>query len=280
MAILANRVRTKNSLVQLSKFILVFSRKCSSGALIGISCFLLYFSYPKAISTIILDSVGRTLSFGTILYDQSVRGVKSIYSMVSYFQDLQTENLKLRLEINSLQHANEQISFLKEENLALREMLNVPISSPAKFVTAKIVGTAISPFANTATIQAGTNDNIKVNDIVKGSKGLIGRITEVGHNYSNVMLINDHNSRIPITTGNSKVHGILAKQEDNLKVIYLQENHNAMVGEIIYTSGEGKIFPKGIPIATIVDIKDKDAFVEVLDNLNKLDFVMVISSRD
>ncbi len=248
--------------------------------LILLSCFLLYFSYPQTIATVALDSIGKTLSLGTIIYSQSINAVKSAYSMVSYFQDLEAENLKLKLEISSLSNTQELASSLKAENTALKEMLNVPQDIEVKFVTAKVVGTTMSPFTSSATMQAGENENIKVNDIVKGTKGLIGRITEVGKNYSTVMLINDHNSRIPVVTENSKTRGILAKQDDHLKVIYLQENHNAQVGEIILTSGEGKIFPRGIPIATIIRIKDKEAFVEILDDLNKIDFVVVASNSE
>jgi len=225
-----------------------------------------------------LDSIGKTLSLGTIIYGQSINKVKSAYSMVSYFQDLEAENLKLKLEIASLSKTQEIEFFLKAENIALKEILNVPQTPEAKFVTAKIVGTTMSPFTSSAIVQAGENENIKVNDIIKGTKGLIGRITEVGKHYSTVMLINDHNSRIPVITGDSRNRGILAKQEDSLKIIYLQENHNVQVGEMILTSGDGKIFPRGIPVATVTRVKDKEAFVEILDDLNKIDFVVVASN--
>ena len=280
MAILENRVQTKNNLIELSKFTLFFIRKSLVTALILLSCFLLYFSYPKTIATFALDSLGKTLSLGTIVYGQSVNTAKSLYSMASYFQDLEAENLQLKLEIASLSKTQELASSLKVENTALKEILNVPQNIEAKFVTAKIVGTMMSPFTSYAIIQAGENDNVKVNDIIRGTKGLIGRITETGNNYSTVMLINDHNSRIPVITENSKTRGILARQDNNLKIIYLQEDHNAQVGEIILTSGDGKIFPRGIPIATVIKVKDKEAFVEMLDDLNKIDFVVVASNTE
>ena len=280
MAILENRIQTKNNLIELSKFTLFFIRKSLVTALILLSCFLLYFSYPKTIATFALDSLGKTLSLGTIVYGQSVNTAKSLYSMASYFQDLEAENLQLKLEIASLSKTQELASSLKAENTALKEILNVPQNTEEKFVTAKIVGTMMSPFTSYAIIQAGENDNVKVNDIIRGTKGLIGRITETGNNYSTVMLINDHNSRIPVITENSKARGILARQDNNLKIIYLQEDHNAQVGEIILTSGDGKIFPRGIPIATVIKVKDREAFVEMLDDLNKIDFVVVASNTE
>ena len=275
MAILENRVRTKNSLIELTKFMLFFIRKSLVAILVLLSCLLVYFSYASRMATFSLDSIGKVLSLGTVIYSQSVNKLKSAYSIISYFQDLEAENLKLKLEIASISKTQELESSLKAENTALKEILNVPQDLEAKFVTAKIVGTTISPFTSSAIIQAGEKENIKVNDIVKSAQGLIGRITEVGKYYSTAMLINDHNSRIPVITGNSRNRGILAKQEDNLKVIYLEENHNVQVGEMILTSGDGKIFPRGIPIATITKVKGKEVFVEILDDLSKIDFVVV-----
>ena len=219
MAILENRVRTKNNLIELSKFTLFFIKKSLVSTLILLSCFLLYFSYPKHIATLALDSIGKTLSLGTIVYEQSINSLKSLYSMASYFQDLEAENLKLRFEIASLSRTQELASSLKAENTALKEMLNVPAAIETKFVTAKIVGTMISPFTNYAIIQAGEKENVKLNDVIRGNKGLIGRVTEVGNNYSTIMLINDHNSRIPVITENTKTRGILTKQDNNLKII-------------------------------------------------------------
>lgn len=280
MAILENRVRTKNNLIELSKFTLFFIKKSLVSTLILLSCFLLYFSYPKHIATLALDSIGKTLSLGTIVYEQSINSLKSLYSMASYFQDLEAENLKLRFEIASLSRTQELASSLKAENTALKEMLNVPAAIETKFVTAKIVGTMISPFTNYAIIQAGEKENVKLNDVIRGNKGLIGRVTEVGNNYSTIMLINDHNSRIPVITENTKTRGILTKQDNNLKIIYLPENHDAQPGEAILTSGDGKIFPRGIPVATITRVTEKEAFVEMLDDLNKIDFVIVTSSNE
>ena len=48
--------------------------------------------------------------------------------------------------------------------------------------------------------------------------------------------------------------------KNNLKIIYLQEGHNSQVGELILTSGDGKIFPRGIPIATVIKVKDKPLY--------------------
>jgi rod shape-determining protein MreC len=275
VAILANRVKTKNNIIELSKFMLFSFKKFLFAFLILVSCLLLYFSYPKFIAEAVLETAGNTLSIGNFMYSGAINTVKSAYNRFSYFQDLEAENLKLKLEIESLGNARSSESALKKENAALREVLHVVKELEQNFITAKIVSASITPFASSILIQAGKQEGVRRNDIVRGKEGLIGRIIDVSENYSTVMLINDHNSRIPVIAGNSKVRGILAKQGDILKMIYLNENHNIKPGETIYTSGEGKIFSKGIAVATALRVSDKEVIVEAIEKYDNFDFAIV-----
>lgn len=278
MAILANRVKIRNNLLELSKFIIYSIGRLFTIILLISSFYLLYFSLPKPISNIILETTGKTLSAGALLYNETINSFKWLNSRLSYFKDLETTNLKLNLKIAHLQKSIQITSDLQAENRALKKILHVVNDINRDFVTAKVIGISSAPFTNSAVLQSGSKNNVKVNDIVRGATGLIGRISEVSDNYSTVLLINDHNSRIPVIAGNSKVKGIIARQDNDLKVIYLQEGHDISLGETLYTSGDGKIFPKGIPVATIVKITNDAAFIEPIEQLNKIEYVVIESN--
>lgn len=275
MAILANRIRTKNYLSELNKFILFLIKKFFILILLILCCGIVYFTVPKKVNNIVLESVGTTLSASNKIYLYVVDFTEAAFSRLLYLKNLEAENVKLKLEIELLKKIEKSESVLKAENIALREILNVSSEFDNFFVTAKIIGTSISPFSSSAIIKAGENDGVKVNNIVTGKHGLIGRVTEVSKNYSSVMLINDHNSRIPVFAGNRRVRGILAKQGDELKIIYLEKNHNLKIGEIVYTSGDGKIFSSDIPVGTITRIAGNDIFVQPIENFNSFNFVIV-----
>ncbi len=279
MAILANRVKIKSGSSELGKFVFFYLRKIFTTMLVFMCCMVLYFSHHFGFTTTLLDYSGKIMSLGNIIYGESVHSIKSVYSMIYYFKDLQTENLKLKLQIAELIKVKDDIALLKNENSSLRNVLNVPKEPDSKFVTARIVSTAINPFSNSAIIQAGQKEGLRVDDIVLGPKGLIGRIVEVGKEYSSIILVSDHNSRIPVTTEDPKVRGILTKQDIELKIIYLKEGYELKVGEIIYTSGDGKLFPRGIPVATVINVRDKEAVVMPLDNINEIDFVTVLTNN-
>lgn len=279
MAILANRVKIKSESSELGKFVFFYLRKIFTTMLVFVCCVMLYFSHYFGLTATLLDYTGKVMSLGNIIYGESVNSIKSAYSMIYYFRDLQTENLKLKLQIAELIKEKDGITLLKNENSSLRNLLNIPKEPDSKFVTARIVSTAINPFSNSAIIQAGQKEGLKVDDIVLGPKGLIGRIVEVGTQYSSIILVSDHNSRIPVMTEDPKVRGILTKQDIELKIIYLKEGYELKVGEIVYTSGDGKLFPRGIPIATVINVRDKEAVVAPLDNINEIDFVMVLTNE-
>jgi rod shape-determining protein MreC len=204
-------------------------------------------------------------------------GQLATYSKISYLNNLESENIKLKLELDKLKTINMNLSLLQQENQEFRKILNVAELIDTKYITAKIVGINITPFASTAILQAGSASGIEIDDIVRYSDGLIGRIANVSEHYSTVMLATDPNSRIPVITEKSQERGIIAKQGDDLKLIYLNDEHKIQVGELIYTSGDGKIYTNGLLVAVVEKVNDQGVFIKITSNLNDIKFVIVES---
>lgn len=280
MAILDNRVKIKSNLVELGKFITFSLKKFFILILLLTSYYFLYFSPPKVLSNGVSEIAGDFLSIGNFFYTKITGSSQWVRSRLSYFQDLETENLELKRQLIELKKKEQASSDAKLENIEFRKILQVIPDIKYNFVTAKVIGISITPFSSSATIQAGEKHNVKLDDIVRSKDGLIGKISSVSPNYSTVMLINDHNSRIPVITEDSKVKGILSKQGEHLTMMYLKENHTAKSGEIIHTSGDGKIYPKGIEVGKIEKITNEGAFVKTLENFNDIDFVIIESRQE
>jgi rod shape-determining protein MreC len=227
------------------------------------------------ISDYALEFNGKVLHFGTLLYQSLVEQTSLVSDRIGYFSDLKTENLKLKLEIAELKNAMEVSAVLQAENQNLREILKVTDNAEYEYKTGRILGVSVNPFSSNAIVQAGRLDGVEVDDVVIGADGLVGRVTSVGSNYSSIMLITDHNSRIPVITGSSREKGILAKHGDHLKLIYLPENHQVTVGEAIYTSGDGKIYPHGLLVGRVDRLNNDELIVHTSVNFRKLEFVMI-----
>lgn len=277
MAILANRIKTKNHLLELVKLIFLSFKQFFLYILIFFCSLLIYFPTPGIIANISLEVSGGILQVASLFYKESSRQIKLIYDKVSYLKNLEKENIQLKLELAELKRSHKDFMSIEIENAQLRKTLNVPLSIKSNYVTAKIIGFNFTPFSSLAIVQAGVINQVKLNDVVQAEEGVIGRIINVSEHYSTVMLVNDHNSRIPVITSRSKERGVIAKQGDDLKLIYLKENHAAKVGELIYTSGDGKIYPYGLLVAKIEKINDQGVFVNMTANLNDIEFVVIES---
>jgi rod shape-determining protein MreC len=279
MAILANRVKTKNYLIDFTKFVCLVIKNIYSYILLIIACCLLYLS-STLITELMVELSGTATSANSKIYNISRQVASWVNSKTYYFRNLQNEKEQLKQELLLLKEAYQKLLIHEKENQALKKLLNVTNSTQHNYITAKVVGLTMSPFANSVIINAGKSHGVKVDGIVKTSDGLVGRIVNVSDKYATVILPNDHNSRIPAVTGSSQTRGIIAKQGDNLKLIYINENHSVQPGEIVYTSGDGKVYPYGLPVAVVDKVTDEGIFLKMKVNLNTLEFSIVESNLD
>jgi rod shape-determining protein MreC len=139
----------------------------------------------------------------------------------------------------------------------------------------------------TAQIDLGSRDGLRENLPVLTNDGLIGRISSVGLTRSQIILIGDPNCRVSARVENPThdigVLGAGGPLDDSLVGLsYLSSGANLKSGQSVVTSGEGGIFPPGIPIGQIVDAQQvefglyTEARVKLNANLGALEEVWVL----
>ena len=132
-------------------------------------------------------------------------------------------------------------------------------------------------------IDIGSDDSIYQNLPVLDIHGLIGRVFIAGKNSSKVQLINDKNFSISIRIGEDNSLANFIPTVDKYGILQgVRKSMNLSVGEIAYTSGISDIYPANIPIAKVLSVNTdnnspfQDVVVEILANLNNLNYVFVI----
>ena len=174
---------------------------------------------------------------------------------------------------------------LEEENNKLKELLSLKESNYNI-----IISTVINrdDWYKYLTINKGKKDNIKKNMAVIDNNGLIGKIIEVGDNYSIVSLVTSNldNNKTSVSIGNNNYFGILSGYNKNTRTLIVDtvsKNSNIKIGDKVYTNGLGKIIPEGICIGEVIDIKlDELELSKVLSiktsiNYDDIKYVGVIS---
>lgn len=153
-------------------------------------------------------------------------------------------------------------SELEKENIELKKLLGEKDSN-YKMITAKVIKRDIEWFKQ-LTIDKGKKDNIEINMAVINNNGLIGKIIEVGDNYSIVQLITSNlsNSKVAVDVkGLEDYHGILSSYDKEYGLIVIDnimKNSEIRINDSVYTNGLGGIIPSGIYIGKVVDITYDD----------------------
>lgn len=202
------------------------------------------------------------------------------------------QNKELIAKVEKLEGENLKLAELEQENERLQKLLDFKNANPNySYVTARVIAHDPGYWFDTFTINAGKNDGITVDMGVINSDGVIGKVVEVGANYSKVMSITDENSSISGLIERTRDTGIIKGSEDadrlnsNLKMVYLPIEANLIPGDVVLTSGFGGIFPKGLPIGTVVEMSTKGdklenyAIIKPYVNYSSIEEVMVIVGK-
>src|SRR5436309_8562850 len=108
----------------------------------------------------------------------------------------------------------------------------------------------------TLMVIGGTDQGLARGQAAVAGDGLVGRLTEVGSQSARVLLITDLNSRIPVVLESSHANAVLAgDNSERPGLLYLGEPGTTKIGERIVTSGEGGIFPPGLPVGVVAAIE-------------------------
>lgn len=189
---------------------------------------------------IISDFIDNFISLKDVLIENKI-----LKSNIEKIESLEAENIELKQEINKL-----------------KEELNVDyVLSEYDYLNATVISRNSMYWYNNLTIDKGKNNGIEEGMVVINSTGLIGKIVNVSTFSSDVKLIttNDTNNKISVTvaSGNKKLTGLINTynyEEGFLKVEGISNTETVNIGDFVYTSGLGGVFPSGILIGKVENI--------------------------
>ncbi len=202
------------------------------------------------------------------------KSVKNILLANLRNKRLVEENLLLKdLYLKSLE--------TKKENENLKKILNYidHNNTKYKYVVSRIYTEPKLPMLSSIIINVGTDDGVKEGDLVLGiTRNVIGRIINVDNNVSKVLLLNDTNSNIPARTAETNEKFILSgTNRDYLEISHYNSKTPQILDEdIVYTSGDSKVLPDGIPIGKIKK-DNKKIKVIMNENVNNIYNVIVMT---
>lgn len=200
---------------------------------------------------------------------------------ISGLAELQAENARLAEENARLREWYQSALLLEAENKSLHELLNVRVEQKSSAITARILSDSSSTFARSMLVAVGSKDGVRKGQAVISGEGLVGRIVEAGERVSRVLLVSDMNSRVPVLIENSRQHAIFAGHngQEGL-LIHLPADREVDVGARIVTSGQGGIFPAGLPVGVVSRVEDGRVEVTPFADFSRMVYVRIIDRPD
>jgi len=192
------------------------------------------------------------------------------------------ENHTLRRELSKALEIRNRYEELELENARLKKFVNFTGSVPATYVAAQVIARDPSPWFKSLVIDKGEADGLVKGSPVLVSEGIVGQIIKVSKTFSKVLLITDRNSAVDALVQNSRVRGMVkGNNEDTCSFVYALRKDEIMLGEMIVSSGLDQVFPKGLKIGRILDVKKvhsqlfQDIIIETSVDFDKLEEVLV-----
>jgi rod shape-determining protein MreC len=227
----------------------------------------------NSVRTAVTDTVAPVLDALARPLNAVGDAVNRVEMVVATYQ----ENVRLQTENAKLLQWQQAARNLASENRELRELLKAVPTTTLSYVTAPVIANSGGAFVRMILINAGSDDRVARGEAAVTGEGLVGRLTEVGQRASRVLLITDLNSRIPVTIESTHVPAVLAgDNSERPRLLYLPSADAAKIGDRIVTSGEGGVFPPGLPVGVVAAVDSVGPRVEPYVELSQLGYVLVV----
>ncbi|MCC1495207.1 rod shape-determining protein MreC [Alcanivorax sp. 1008] len=206
------------------------------------------------------DTVRYPVSFvtGPIHYLANLPGnlLAGIRSQARSRSELLEENERLDRQLLVLEQRSQRLAVLEAENVRLRELLNSSANLDARVLVAEIIGIEADPNRHELILNKGTDAGLFKGQAVLDAHGLIGQVVEVGAVSSRVLLITDAMHALSVKVNRSGVRSILAGtgHPDRLSLLYVPDSADIAEGDLLVSTGLGRRYPAGYPVATVVSI--------------------------
>ena len=219
-----------------------------------------------------------------------------IKNVVEDYREL--KNIKKDNDI--LETSTSRIESIESENIelrrqleALKEELNIDYTlSDYEYLNATVISRNIGYWYNKITIDKGSYNGVEKDMVVINSSGLIGRVINTTTFTADVRLIttSDTNNKISvhISNGSTNLYGLINGYDYDNNVLELEGISNTRdvnIGDYVYTSGLGGIFPSGILIGSVTEITTdsydlaKIIKVKPSSDFNNLNYVSILKRK-
>lgn len=200
---------------------------------------------------------------------------------------LTAENRRLSQRMAALDTEKIRLKELSFENESLRRALAIMQSTKPQPIATEPLSIRPSNYFHSIVLSKGSDHGIKPQSIVAAEGGVVGIVESVTKGTATVLLITDPNAAVAarVQRAESRALGVCkGRGGDSLVLTYLEKDADVRVGDVVVSSGEGGLYPKGLPIGVVqsrAEMKEagmREAVVIPFVNPRRADIFYVLPS--
>ena len=205
---------------------------------------------------------------------------------------LDEKNKELIDENAALKEQLQNAELLEKENERLRDYLDMKNKYPSfAMEEGMVISHSSGNYITNFTLNRGTLHGIKPNMPVITKDGIVGYVVEVGLNWCMVSTLIETATSVGAYIPRSEVVGIVSgdysmRAEGTCKIGYIDATVDVQIGDTVYSSGTGSVYPADLKIGTVTSIEVDEynrtlvATVTPAVDFSSLKWVMVITGYE
>jgi rod shape-determining protein MreC len=178
--------------------------------------------------------------------------------------DTNADNRRLQGEVNRLKLEND---FLKNQlNTAdrARALALFQAQTPSKTLAATVIATGAGSNSKVVFVDRGSSAGVERGMPVITPDGIVGKVIAAYPTASEVLLVTDPDFAAGVISQKNMVRGTLKGQGTPMcKVDYVAPEEKLQVGDWFYTSGDDRVFPRGLPVGIVRVVRSGQPFQEI-----------------
>jgi rod shape-determining protein MreC len=190
-------------------------------------------------------------------------GARGAQESLKSRETLARENRTLTRDVQRLELEVLRLSRLEQEMERLGAALDYSRATEGRLRVADVVYADHASWLRTLILYTGEND-AELNQPVISDAGLVGRVVEVVPGYAKVQLVTDRAAAVCAMIRRTRRQGVVRSGREGLELDFLPRQADVQVGDRIVTSGIDGIYPRGLPLGSVVSVDDGDElFLEI-----------------
>jgi rod shape-determining protein MreC len=214
----------------------------------------------------VFAEIERTISAG-------FSSVQHVWTGYAGLRNVQRQNEALVRQLGEAQIALQQQRALADRTRSLEQLLALRDRSNLKTIAAEIIAAGATPDFRTLTIDKGTREGVRADMAVIAPAGVVGRVVTPSKRAAKVQLLIDRNAAAGALVERSRAQGVVTGSgDDRLRMDYVSEVADVIVGDLIVTSGIDGIYPKGYVIGQVESVEKSGTAYKTITVKPAVDF--------